>query len=83
MGFDIREKQGSIFTLLQGSHHDHIGMITISETLQQTLSNFISNLNAIQRELIKTTGTQGQHNFMVRSVILLIKRLFMFASIFS
>ncbi|CAF1300643.1 unnamed protein product [Adineta ricciae] len=63
VGFDVREKQGSIFTLLQGNHHDHIGMVTISETLQQTLSTFISNLNAIERELIKTTETQGQHNF--------------------
>ncbi|UJR21396.1 hypothetical protein I4U23_024486 [Adineta vaga] len=65
VGFDVREKQGSIFTLLEGNHHDHIGMITISETLQQTLSNFISNLNVIHREIVKTTEIQGQNNFML------------------
>jgi hypothetical protein len=67
VGFDIREKQGSIFTLLEGDHHEHIGMITISDTLQNTLSNFICYLNAIYQE-ITTKDMQGESNFMVSKV---------------
>lgn len=39
-------------------------MITISDTLQSTLSNFVCYLNAIYQE-IATTDTEDQSNFMV------------------
>jgi hypothetical protein len=67
IGFDIREKQGSIFTLLESDHHENIGMITISDTLQNTLSNFICYLNALYQE-ITTTETEGQSNFLVSEI---------------
>jgi hypothetical protein len=64
VGFDIRDKQGSVFTLLEGDHHENIGMVTIGDTLQGTLSNFAYNLNAIHQE-ITTASMQGRSNFMV------------------
>ncbi|CAF4056524.1 unnamed protein product [Rotaria sp. Silwood2] len=64
VGFDIREKQGSIFTLFECDHHDHIGMITISDTLQNTLSNFACYLNTIYQE-ITPADMQEQSNFML------------------
>jgi len=64
VGFDIRDKQGSIFTLLECDRHENIGMISIGETLQGTLSTFAYNLNAINQE-ITTTSMQGRNNFMV------------------
>jgi hypothetical protein len=66
VGFDIREKRGSVFTLLESNHHEHIGMIAIGETLPQTLASFVTYLNAIDRE-ITTTDTTSRNNFMVGS----------------
>jgi len=42
-------------------------MITISDTLQTTLTNFVCYLNAIYQEITTTTTTdiQEQSNFMV------------------
>ena len=64
IGFDIREKQGTIFTLLEADHHEHLGMITISDTLQTTLTNFICYLNAINQE-ITTADKLVENNFLV------------------
>jgi len=64
VGFDIREKKGSVFTLLECDHHENIGMVAIGDTLQGTLSSFAYNLNAINQE-ITTTNMQGRSNFMV------------------
>ena len=64
IGFDVREKQGSIFTLFQSDQHEYLGMITISETFQRTLTHFRSYLNALHRE-ISTEETQEQSNFLV------------------
>ena len=64
VGFDIREKQGSVFTLLECDHHENIGMLSIGDTLQNTLSNFAYNLNAINQE-ITTASMKGRNNFMV------------------
>ena len=44
-------------------------MITINHTLQRTLSNFMSYLNTIHRE-ISTVDNQGKSNFMVNKIIL-------------
>jgi hypothetical protein len=65
VGFDIRENQGSVFTLLEGDRHENLGMVTIGDTLQGTLSNFAYNLNAINQE-ITTASMKGRSNFMVR-----------------
>ena len=66
VGFDIRDKQGTAFTLLESDRHENIGMITIGDTLQNTLSNFAYNLNAINQE-ITTASMKGRSNFMVSS----------------
>lgn len=68
VGFDIRDKQGSVFTLLECDRHENIGMISIGDTLQGTLSNFAYNLNAINQE-ITTTSMQGRNNFMVNFLV--------------
>ncbi|CAF4154509.1 unnamed protein product [Adineta steineri] len=64
VGFDIKEKQGSVFALLESERHENMGMIAIGNTLQSTLSNFAYNLNAINQE-ITTTNMQGRNNFML------------------
>jgi hypothetical protein len=65
VGFDIRDRQGTVFTLLECDRHENLGMVTIGETLQGTLSNFAYNLNAINQE-ITTTSMQGRNNFTVK-----------------
>lgn len=67
IGFDMRDKQGSIFTLLECDRHENLGMVTIGDTLQGTLSNFAYNLNAINQE-ITTASMQGRNNFMVNDL---------------
>lgn len=64
VGFDIRERQGSIFALLESERHENLGMVAIGDSLQNTLSNFAYNLNSINQE-ITTTHMQGRSNFMV------------------
>ena len=64
VGFDIRERQGSIFALLESERHENLGMVAIGDSLQNTLSNFAYNLNSINQE-ITTTNMQGRSNFMV------------------
>ena len=75
IGFDIREKQGTIFTLLEADQHEHLGMITISETLQTTLANFICYLNAIHQEMMAiTTNKPEENNFLVGGYFFTSKR---------
>ncbi|CAF0827492.1 unnamed protein product [Adineta ricciae] len=64
VGFDIRERQGSIFALLESERHENLGMVAIGDSLQNTLSNFAYNLNSINQE-ITTTNMQGRSNFML------------------
>ncbi|UJR28036.1 hypothetical protein I4U23_009293 [Adineta vaga] len=64
VGFDIRERQGSIFALLESDRHENLGMVAIGDSLQNTLSNFAYNLNSINQE-ITTTNMQGRSNFML------------------
>ena len=70
VGFDIRDKQGSVFTLLECDRHENIGMVSIGETLQATLSTFAYNLNAINQE-ITTASMQGRNNFIVNIYLFL------------
>ena len=67
VGFDIRQKQGTIFMLFESDHHEHIGMITIGDTLQKTLSNFACYLNTIHQKITSSTETEEHSNFMVNS----------------
>lgn len=68
VGFDIRERQGTIFTLLEADRHENLGMIAIGDGLQGTLSSFAYNLNAIHQE-ITTNSMQGRSNFTVNVFI--------------
>ena len=64
VGFDVRKKQGSIFTLLEGNQHEHLGLITISDSVDSSRTNFISNLKTIY-EGITPKDTEGRSNFKV------------------
>ena len=66
VGFDTRDNQGTVFTLLECDRHEHLGMVVIGDTLQQTLANFAYNLNAIDQE-ITTKTMKGRSNFRVSS----------------
>jgi hypothetical protein len=82
VGFDIRDKQGSIFTLLECDRHENIGMVTIGDTLQGTLSSFAYNLNAINQE-ITTASMQGRNNFMVNHFLIITRKFFVFLFLVS
>ena len=64
VGFDIRKKQGSIFTLLEGDQHQHLGFITISDTMENTRKNFLTNLKIID-EALKQDASEVVSNFQV------------------
>jgi len=49
-------------------------MITISDTLQTTLSNFICYLNAIYQE-ITTADIQESSNFMVNRIFIFFQKI--------
>ncbi len=59
-----KEKQGTLFTLVDSLNHTHMGMVTVGDNLQATLQQFALNLGAIHRE-ISTENMQGDTNFLV------------------
>lgn len=64
IGFDIKEKQGTVFTLVDSLNHSHLGMLTIGENIQATLQQFAHNLSALHQE-ISSANMQGQTNFLM------------------
>ncbi|XP_013393394.1 IQ domain-containing protein H isoform X2 [Lingula anatina] len=62
IGFDIKEKQGSIFTLIDSFNRENLGMITVGDNLQGTLGAFARNLSVIHQE-ISAPNMQGESNF--------------------
>lgn len=66
IGYDVREKQGTIFTLVDSFSRDRLGMLTVSDTLQAALASFARNLSVIHQE-ISAPNMQGESNF--RAVI--------------
>lgn len=62
-----------MFALVESSHRESIGMITVDDTLEEAISRYAKNLSIIHQE-VSTPSTPGYNNFQVsddqRSVVL-------------
>ncbi|KAL8616663.1 hypothetical protein ACOMHN_031645 [Nucella lapillus] len=62
IGYDIKEKQGTVFTLIDSFNRERLGMITVGDNLQGALATFARNLSVIHQE-VSTPSMQGTSNF--------------------
>ncbi|KAM6936946.1 IQ motif-containing protein H [Xenentodon cancila] len=69
IGFNLKRKQGTVFAFYDSSERCSIGMITVSEDLQQALVTFAQNLSVIHQE-ISSSKIQGETNFkeLIRNI---------------
>ncbi|XP_061578766.1 IQ motif-containing protein H [Cololabis saira] len=62
IAFNVKRKQGTVFAFYDSSERCSIGMMTVSEDLQQALVTFAQNLSVIHQE-ISSPKIQGETNF--------------------
>ena len=62
VGFDVAEREGSLFMLLDGVRREHLALLTAYDTLETALGAFARNLNLIAHEL-SSPHSAGHTNF--------------------
>ncbi|XP_032804347.2 IQ domain-containing protein H isoform X1 [Petromyzon marinus] len=62
IGFDVKERQGTVFTLIHGQRRERLGMMVIMDDLQVALMTFAQNLALIHQQ-ISSADMQGETNF--------------------
>ena len=62
IGYDIREREGSIFTLIDSFKREMLGMLVIEPDLVSALKAFTRNLSTVHQE-ISSPNMPGENNF--------------------